>query len=134
MTRRRRRLAGLGLVGVLAILGACSDDGDGSNGELTADEARYCELTAEVEAAADEAFSALGEDAGDEETAAAQDALIDDVDDELDEMVEVAPEPIAGDVEAFVASFRASMRGEDVEQADDQAIVAWEEEHCPSSD
>lgn len=132
MTRRRRRLASLGFVGVLAILGACSDDG--SNGELTADEERYCELTAEVEAAAEEAFSSLGEDAGDEETAAAQEGLLDDVDDELDEMIEVAPDAIADDVDAFVASFRASMRGEDVEQADDQAIVAWEEEHCPSSD
>lgn len=134
MRPRRRRFAGLALVGVLAIVGgACSDDGDGGDAELSADEARYCELTAEVEAAAEETFSSLGEDASDEETAAAQKDLIDDVDDELDEMVEVAPDEIADDVEAFVEFFRASMRGEDTEQVSDEEMLAWEEEHCPAS-
>lgn len=135
MTSVRRWLTGLALVGVLAIVGgACSDDGDGGDVGLSADEARYCELTDEVEAAGEEAFSSLGEDASDEETAVAQKALIEDVDDELDEMVEVAPDEIAADVEAFVEFFRASMRGQDTEQVSDEEVLAWEEEHCPSGD
>lgn len=131
----RRRIAGLALAGLLTLgAGACGDDDGGSGGdELSADERRYCQLTAEVEAAAEETFSSLGEDAGDEETAAAQEALLDDVDGDLDEMVEVAPEEIADDVEAFVGYFRASMRGEDADEVSDEAVVEWEEQHCPTT-
>jgi hypothetical protein len=133
VTTGRRRIAGLALSIVIAFAGGACGDDDDAGAELSADERRYCELTAEVEAAAEETFSSLGEDASDEESAAAQEALLDDVDDELDEMVEVAPAEIADDVEAFVGFFRASMRGEDADEVSDEAVVAWEEEHCPTT-
>lgn len=132
----RRKGAALAFAAVLAItLGACSDDDDDASGdaEVAADEERYCELTAEVEAQAEETFSGLGEDAGEEEVAAAQAQLLEEVDDELDEMVDVAPPEIADDVEAYVAFFRAQMRNEEAEEVSDERILAWEEENCPST-
>lgn len=124
-----RRLASVAALVVVAAAGfACGGDDD----ELTADERRYCELTAEVEAKGEEAFADLGEDASEDETAAAQKAFIDDVEDELDEMVKVAPEEIAEDVKAYNAFVKAQMRGEETEEASDEAILEWEEENCPA--
>lgn len=107
---------------------ACGGDDD----DLSANDQRYCELTAHIEAQAEQAFSSLGDDSSDEDAARVQRALLADVDDELDELTRVAPEEISDDVAAFVASFRAQMRGEADEPADDSAIVAWEEDNCPS--
>lgn len=132
----RRKGAALAFAAVLVItLGACSDDDDDASGdaEVAADEVRYCELTAEVEAQAEETFSGLGEDANEEQVTAAQAQLLEDVDDELDEMVDVAPPEIADDVEAYVAFFRAQMRNEETEQVSDARILAWEEANCPGN-
>lgn len=132
----RRR--GAAFAAVLAIaLGACSDDDDDASGDAevaAADDERYCELAAEVEAQAEETFSELGEDADEEQVTAAQGQLLEGIDDELDEMVDVAPPEIADDVEAYVAFFRAQMRNEDVEEeVSDERILAWEEANCPGN-
>ena len=132
----RRKGAALTLAAACALtFGACSDDDDEASGDanVTADEVRYCELTADVEAQAEEAFSRLGEDADEERVAAAQAQLLEDLDDKLDEMVEVAPREIADDVEAYVAFFRAQMRNEEAEQVSDERILAWEEANCPGN-
>lgn len=134
-TSTLRTGAAMAVSAVLVItLGACSDDDSSSATELSADDQRYCELTAEVEAQAEEAFSEIGEDASDEEVAAMQRQLLEDLDDELSEMVDVAPEEIANDVEAFVAFFRAQMRNEETDEVSDERIVEWETANCTGID
>lgn len=129
----RRRAPGLALTALFAVtLGACSDDEDAS-GDGAVDNDRYCELAAEIETQAEETFSELGEDADDEQAADAQAQLLENIDDELDELVDVAAPEIAADVEAYVTFFRAQMRNEESEQVNDERILEWEEANCPGN-
>lgn len=113
-----------------ASFAACSDDRGNSAAEESADPRRYCELTAEVEAQAEETFSGLGEDATEDQVADARKGLLEDVDDELSEMIDVAPPEIADDVEAYVDFFRSQMRNEATEEVSDERILSWEEANC----
>ena len=123
---RRLALAVCGL-GLMVAGVACGGDDE----ELSADEARYCELTAELEAKGGEVFGSLPEEPSDEELAATEKRFVEEADAELDELVEVAPEEIAEDVEAYVGGLRARASGEDSE-ASDEKILEWEEENCPA--
>jgi hypothetical protein len=128
---RMHRTLGMGLVAAVTVLGlaACGDDDESSS---AGDAERYCELVGEIEAAGEAAFADVGEDATPDEIVAAEAAFVESVDAELDEMVEVAPEEIAEDVEAYVADVRdraAGNEGSDV-SASEERILAFEDANC----
>lgn len=104
----------------------CGDDDEA----LSADEQRYCELTAELDEIGGRVFSDLPEDPSDEDFAAAEARFVDEADAELKELAEVAPAEIEDDVEEYVEGFRARARGEDVDVSD-EPLVEWEEQNCP---
>ena len=111
---------------VVGLAGCGDDDESGRSAE------RYCELVGEVEAAGEAAFADVAEDASPEEIVAAEAAFVERADDQLAEMVEVAPEEISEDVQTFVDDIReraAGREGTDVSAAEER-ILAFEEANC----
>ena len=113
-----------------ATLVGCSDD-DGED-DVNADAVRYCELIAEIEAEGTAIFGALPDDATDEDRVAAEAELAEKMDDELDELVDVAHPEIEDDVAEYVAAFRARAAGEEGENvsAQEERMLAWEADRC----
>ena len=128
---RRWRTAATAVTLALVAVGASAGCGGDDEDALSADEQRYCELAGELEEIGGEVFGSLPEEPSDDELAAAEKRFVEEADAELNELVEVAPEEIAEDVEAYVEGFRARARGED-SQPSDENIVEWEEENCPA--
>lgn len=117
----------IGVVAAAVLMLSCGGDDDSA-----ADTDRYCELVAELEATGEEVFAEVPDDASDEDLAAAEAELVQRGDAQLEEMIEVAPEEIAADVEAYIAAFRARGAGEegaDVTEAEER-ILAFEDENC----
>jgi hypothetical protein len=117
-------------------LAACGNDAGGGTASGP-DPDRYCELVAELETAGGEAFDAIeaDEDATEEDFAAAGKQFAEDQSERFDELVAVAPEEIADDVELLIQSIRAqSGLDDEVDQeeaaAAEERITAWEEENC----
>ena len=123
---------------LLLALGLTACGGDGGGAAATGpDPERYCELVSELEDAGSEAFDAIeeDEDATEEDFAAACKQFAEDQSEKFDELVAVAPEEIADDVELLIQSIRAqSDLAEPVDQeeasAAEEDITAWEEENC----
>ena len=117
-------------------LSACGSD-DGGDSAAGPDPERYCELVAELEAAGGKAFDEVQADkeATEEDYAAASKEFTEDSEEAFDEMIEVAPEEIEGDVETLVSSIRGQSGlseavPKDEAIAAEERIRAWEEENC----
>ena len=136
------QLQSLGLAIALTLtlgLVACGDDdegGDETNG--SADLARYCELSQELDEAGSEAFKELEQDpnATPEDFARAEADLVKEIDQQLDEIATIAPDEIQEEAQILVASVRA--RGglgdqppdEQEAQEAEAAIQRFEKENC----
>ena len=118
-------MTGAALV-ALPMTGCGDDDTAGGDAE------RYCELVAELEAIGEEVFADVPEDADEAEFAALEAEFVERADDQLTEMVDVAPEEIADDVEAFTDAMRVRATGEEGEDvgAAEERILAFEEANC----
>jgi hypothetical protein len=108
------RLIGLILILLLcpALLAACGDDDDddaGGTEVAEADTGGYCELSAELDRAGQEQFEALEEDgnATEADFEAAEREFVESHEAELEEIQELAPDEIAGDVALLVEGLRA---------------------------
>ena len=123
----RRTLVLLALASA-ALVGCSDDDGD----DVNADAVRYCELVREIEEQGVAIFEDIPEDATAEDYAEAEARLIEEMDDELDELVDVAHPEIEDDVTEYVAAYRARAAGEEAEDvsAQEERILEWEEERC----
>jgi len=134
----------LGLVIALTTtfgLVACGDDDDETGGAsaTSADLARYCELSQELDDAGSEAFKPLEQDpnATPQDFAKAEADFVEQVNPKLDEILGAAPEEIQEEAEILVASVRA--RGGLEEQPPDKqasqeaekTIQQFENENCP---
>ena len=112
------------------LLGAagCGDDDDSS---ASGDVDRYCELTAELEAAGDTAFEEAGEDA---DEIAVLTAFFEENESRFEELREVAPSEISDDVETLYQANLDFIEGDESgleagEEADDR-LTAFAEENC----
>lgn len=127
-----RRWAGL-LVLVAAVVGACADDGDD---DAAGDVNRYCELTAELDAAGSEAFAALegDESATDEDYAQAEADFIEAHQDDFDAILDAAPNEIRDDLQVILDAQerRADGNDEPIEGADEaeERILDFEDANC----
>ncbi|HLF39999.1 MAG TPA: hypothetical protein VI854_00860 [Acidimicrobiia bacterium] len=131
----------LTVVAVVAVLGmAGCDGGDGGRddagnggGEQTARSGeRYCELIGDLDKAS-ASLDDLPDDPTPEEAQRVFADFVEDNQDLLDDLVEVAPEEIATDVEAFIAAFRKAATEGDftaIAEADNARIDEYESQHC----
>lgn len=117
----------------VALAGCGNSDETGST--QTADRNRYCELSAQLEQSAEEHFAQLDRSASQEDFQQAHVEFIDENQAEIDELPEVAPEEIQGDIETVLAGMRAQA-GEEVEvdeaeiDAADQRTRDFERDNC----
>ena len=105
------RLLGL-VVALTAAIGlmACGDDEEGGDGTAASEDlARYCELARELDEVGSETFKALEQDpkATPQDFAKAEADFVEEVNPQLDEIAEVAPEEIQEEAQVLVASVRA---------------------------
>ena len=119
-------------------IGCGGDDGDDESNDVTAGAERYCELTKELDAAGQEEFEALEDDpdATREDFEAAERALYEENEAQIEEAQEVAPPEIADDVEVLVEALRAraGLGGQVPANAGeaDQRVQEYEAENCGS--
>lgn len=125
------------LLGLAACGGNDEDDNDNTPTTAAGDVQRYCALTKELDAAGEEIFGALGEDASPEEFEAAERRFVERHARELDELLRVAPARLKPDVETLLAGMRqrAGLRsGVEVSEreasAADERIQAFERREC----
>ncbi len=100
------------LLASLVLVAACGDDDDdASDGTevAAADTERYCELSAELDRAGQAQFESLEQDpnATEADFEAVEREFVETYEDEIDELQEVAPDEIAGDVALLVEGLRA---------------------------
>lgn len=116
----------------------CGDDENGAGEDVAGpDLERYCELSAELDRAGEEAFRDLENDpqATAEDFKAAERDLVEDNEEQLDEIVQAAPEEISQDAETLQASLRARAGlGGDVDEAEaaaaEKRVQAFDKENC----
>ena len=127
MTRARALIPFIALLGVG--LAGCGDDDDaGEDGAIAA----YCDGVAAAEARGAEVFADIDESDGEALAAAEAEVLAFVRDQAL--APEDLPEEIRADAQAFLAGFEA--RVEDgveptaEQEAAEQRLLAWEEDHC----
>ena len=135
-------LRSLGLAIALSLsfgLVACGDDDEGGEeSSASADLARYCELSQELDEAGAEAFKALEQDpnATPEDFAKAEADLVKEIDPKLDEIATTAPDEIDEEAQILVASVRARGGLEDQPPDEQEAreaeatIQQYEKENC----
>lgn len=116
----------------LLLVAACGDDEEDAG-----DVERYCEVSRELDEAGTDHFEALEADetATEDDFAEAERQFVEDNEEEIDELIESAPEEIRGDVETFVEAMRSgelSAEGGPPEDAvaAEEDIVAFEEANC----
>ena len=121
-------------------LAACGGDDDNDNDQArpaAGDVARYCALTKELDAAGEEIFSELGEDASPQQFQAAELRFVERHSDELDELRGLAPAALRPDVEKLLAGIRARAGlepGTEISEreasAAEERIQAFEDREC----
>ena len=133
--RRHLTAACLAALALAPLVGGCGD-GDAPD---AGNPARYCALTAELDALGETIFGALPETAGAAEFAAAEQELVRRAGERLDELERVAPEEIRADVPVLIEGLRAraGIPGAEVDEAEaeaaEQRILAYEERACPAA-
>lgn len=107
------------------------------NGGATASTERYCELVGQLDAAGEEFFAGLGEDASPEEFEAAERRFVERYDDELEAVGRSAPAEIRDDVQKLLAGTRRRAGLEapvEVTEAEasaaEERVQAFEERAC----
>ena len=127
----------IGIVAAVALVGfGCGDDdGDGAPA-ATASVERYCELTRELDRAGGRTFEELEKDpeATPKDFQAAERQLVEDNEESLEELQEVAPVAIKDDVASLVhaLSVRAGLEDkvpQDAEAAETR-ITKFEKQNC----
>jgi hypothetical protein len=124
-----------------AFLAGCGDDAsDTSTTDAAAasDPARYCELTEELDAAGEEVFAPLEQDqnATREDFEQAEAQLVEENQDQLEEIQQVAPPEIQPDVETIVSALyvRAGLEGAGPSNSEvgaaEKRLDAFEKENC----
>jgi hypothetical protein len=134
----RRVGGGAAALTVALVLAACGDDDSAETTPATADVDRYCALTAELDRAGREQFEALERDpsATEEQFEAAERELVEDNEEQLAELVAVAPEEIESHVEVLIGALRerAGLDAEDTDPAAvrdaERALARFEQENC----
>lgn len=135
----RRPLALLTLAALpLASLVACGDDDEGGGEAAASGPERYCELSADLEAAPDPTAD-LPEDADEQDAEEAVRESFRESEDTIDALEEAAPDEIVDDVRTLVETVREFIDGGSLEDAGTNEevteatgrIEAWEEENCP---
>jgi hypothetical protein len=128
------------LSATLAIgLVACGDDDDSSTAAAAPDLERYCELVAELDAASAATFGALEGDAqlSEAEIADAQQQVLDENEDLIEELERVAPNEIRDDLEVSIESTRARAEEDVTDIPEDDVVDAnlrlqkFRREECP---
>ena len=130
----------LAVLAVTLGIAACGgDDADDNEPAQTAagDVERYCTLTKELDAAGEEIFSELGEDASPQQFQAAERRFVERHSGDLDELRLAAPAALRPDVEKLIAGIRqraglepATEVGEREASAAEERIQAFEEREC----
>jgi hypothetical protein len=136
------QLRSLGIAIALTLtlaLAACGDDEEGGD-EITASAnlARYCELSRQLDEAGTEAFKQLEDDpkATSEDFAEAEADFVKQVEPQLDELATTAPEEIQEEARILVASVRARGGLEDEPPDEKEAkeaeatIQQFEKDNC----
>jgi hypothetical protein len=134
--RPRALLLALVASGLLAI--GCDDDDNGEDDDAAGpDVERYCQLTAELDRAGEEAFQGLEQDpqATEEDFEAAEKEFVESHQAQLDEVEQVAPEEISQDVETLSNALRARAGlGPEVDEAEeaaaDKRVQGFEQQNC----
>lgn len=124
-------------------LPACGDDDDdgggGDGGEpAVADLGRYCALSKELDEAGTEAFRELEQDpeAKEEDFEAVEREFVEAHEQQLEEIVAVAPAEIKDDIGVLLSSIRGRAGlGPEVPESEsnpaEERVTAFEEENCP---
>lgn len=132
---RARNGACLALLVLTMGAAGCGDEEDGQPAAAAGDVERYCELTAQLDRAGEEAFKGLSEESAESDLRAAIRRLLDDNRDAIDEIQQVAPPEIREDVATFVeGQEQAAEVGEkaftqEVQDAE-KRITAFEKREC----
>lgn len=128
MTRPSIALAAVvALLGLAACGGDDTDDSDNSRATAAGDVERYCALTKELDAAGEEIFAPLGEDASPEDYEAAERRFVERHTRELDELRQVAPASLRPDVQTLLAGIRQRAGLEPDMQVSEREASAAEE-------
>jgi len=134
------RLLGL-VIALTATFGlvACGDDEEGGDATTASEDlARYCELARQLDEAGSKTFKALEQDpkATPQDFAKAEADFVREINPQLDEIAEVAPEEIQEEAQVLVASVRARGGLEDQPPDEQEAqeaertIQQFEKENC----
>src|SRR5215207_560214 len=136
LPRPRALLLVLVASGLLAT--GCGDDDNGESDDVAGpDLERYCELTAELNRAGEEAFHGLEKDpqATEKDFEAAEKGFVESHQAQLNELEQVAPEEISKDVETLSNGLRARAGlGPGVDEAEegaaDKRVAGFEKQNC----
>lgn len=120
-------------------LAACGDDEDSTAAAPDLD--RYCELVAGLDAASSAVFGELeqDQDLSDADIAEAQQQVLDENEELIDEMQSVAPDEIRDDVELSIESTRTRAEQEDTEIPEQDVVDAnlrlqeFRRQECPKA-
>jgi hypothetical protein len=134
-----RLLPGILIALILAVaLSACGEGDEAEPTTAQSDLARYCDLSRELDQAGQEQFQSLEDDpdATGEDFAAAERALVEENEDALNEIQEIAPPEIRDHAVTLVTALRvrAGVSDAQIDPADaedaEKAIDDFEKENC----
>jgi hypothetical protein len=132
-----RAAAALLCTAVAVGVAACGDDDDSTTAAPDLD--RYCELVVELDTASSAIFGELGQDAqlSEAEIAEAQQQVLDENADLIEELERVAPAEIRDDVELSIESTRARAEEDDTDIPEQEVVDAnlrlqeFRRQECP---
>jgi hypothetical protein len=128
----------LALVASGLLAAGCGDDDNGESDDVAgADLERYCQLSADLDRAGQEAFQKLEKDpqATEKDFEAAEKEFVESNQAQIDELEQVAPEEISKDTETLLNGLRARAGlGPEVDEAQEKAaetrVTSFEKQNC----